>query len=529
MHRPSARLGIDAAEWFLDPVWRQHVTPRHWRRLPARAALAVRAVAARLQREGRTATWFVPAEMATAAPELLRALVAAGHELALAGVATMPLDDVPADERAALAQRWRAQRDALAAAGGVAVRGFRAVWPVAATAAAGGWWQEALAAQGFAYDATSSDGGAASAHALAVRVPSASSRESSSPPPPSSLSAPPPSTFPPSSAAAAASVPLQLFAAWRLDSEQPQLHGLPRDRFAAHAAQLDHADAALAALLANTADGPVATALALPPAVAAAVAVLSAPPTPSVPTPHEPRAGVPRLCVVVPLKDEEAGLDALFVELDAVRARLHDVAACEFVCVDDGSGDRTFALLQQHAAARPFVRVVQHAHNRGVAAAIQTGLGASDAEFAASIDGDLSYDPMELRAMLALLHERAATVVTASPYHPRGGVRNVPGWRLALSRTLSFAYRLLLWSPLHTWTACFRVYRRAAVAELPLVHPGFLGTAELLVRVLRRGGVVVEHPCVLEARLFGFSKMKVLRTIRQHLGLLWQVTWRRIR
>ena len=80
-----------------------------------------------------------------------------------------------------------------------------------------------------------------------------------------------------------------------------------------------------------------------------------------------------------------------------------------------------------------------------------------------------------------------------------------------------------------TWTSCFRVYRRAAVADLPLDHPGFLGTAELLVRVLRRGGRVAEHPCVLEARLFGFSKMKVLRTIRGHVGLLWRVLWRRVR
>jgi hypothetical protein len=119
-------------------------------------------------------------------------------------------------------------------------------------------------------------------------------------------------------------------------------------------------------------------------------------------------------------------------------------------------------------------------------------------------------------------------VVTASPYHARGGVANVPRWRLALSRTLSFAYRTLLRSPIRTWTSCFRVYRRAAVVDLPLANEGFLGTAELLVRVLRRGGRVAEHPCVLEARLFGVSKMKVLRTIGGHLGLLCRVACRRI-
>jgi dolichol-phosphate mannosyltransferase len=84
----------------------------------------------------------------------------------------------------------------------------------------------------------------------------------------------------------------------------------------------------------------------------------------------------------------------------------------------------------------------------------------------------------------------------------------------------------LLGQDLRTWTSCFRLYRREAVVDLELSHKGFLGTAELLVRVLRRGGRVREHPCVLGVRKFGVSKMKILRTIAGHVGLLWQI-WRR--
>jgi hypothetical protein len=120
----------------------------------------------------------------------------------------------------------------------------------------------------------------------------------------------------------------------------------------------------------------------------------------------------------------------------------------------------------------------------------------------------------------------SADVVTSSPYHPDGNVRNVPDWRLFLSRTLSRAYRILLGSKVRTWTSCFRVYRRNAVLHLPLKNPGFLGTAELLVRVLRRGGVVAEHPCTLEARLLGFSKMRVLNVVLDHLRLLLLVALR---
>jgi dolichol-phosphate mannosyltransferase len=234
-----------------------------------------------------------------------------------------------------------------------------------------------------------------------------------------------------------------------------------------------------------------------------------------------PPAVRPRLAVVVPLKDEADGVPSLLDHLDRLAAELRDVAACEFVFVDDGSTDATAALLEVAVATRAHARLVRHEHNRGIAAAIRTGLLATDAQFVASIDADLSYDPREILHMLPLL--ASADLVTASPYHPAGGVRNVPGWRLSLSRTLSWLYRRLLRTDVHTWTACFRLYRRAAVVDLPQHYPGFLGTAELLVRVLRRGGRVVEHPCVLGVRRFGVSKMRVLRTIRGHLGLLWQV------
>jgi dolichol-phosphate mannosyltransferase len=234
-----------------------------------------------------------------------------------------------------------------------------------------------------------------------------------------------------------------------------------------------------------------------------------------------------RLAVIVPLKDEAAALPALAAACTVLRAELAPKVAVEFVFVDDGSTDTTWAGLQRMFGSAADCRLVRHEHNRGLAAAIRTGLGATDAACCASIDADLSYDPRELGAMLPLL--AFADVVTASPYHPQGGVRGVPGWRLLLSRSLSRCYRWLLRSDVRTWTSCCRLYRRAAVADLPLCHPGFLGTAELLVRVLRRGGSVREHPCVLGVRAAGSSKMKVLRTIAGHLGLLWQVARGRIR
>jgi hypothetical protein len=110
--------------------------------------------------------------------------------------------------------------------------------------------------------------------------------------------------------------------------------------------------------------------------------------------------------------------------------------------------------------------------------------------------------------------------VTASPYHKDGGVRNVPGWRLFLSRGASFLYRRVLRSKLDTYTSCFRVYRRSSMVNTELRESGFLGIAEMLGRLDLSGGKIVEFPTVLEVRLFGISKMKTAKTILGHLKLL---------
>jgi dolichol-phosphate mannosyltransferase len=121
--------------------------------------------------------------------------------------------------------------------------------------------------------------------------------------------------------------------------------------------------------------------------------------------------------------------------------------------------------------------------------------------------------------MIPLLGEGVG-LVTASPYHPQGHVRNVPPWRLSLSRAASFLYRRVLRQKLYTYTSCFRVYRRSLMEGLSLREPGFLGIAETLGRLDLKRIRIVEHPATLQVRIFGHSKMKTLRTIFGHLRLL---------
>ena len=64
------------------------------------------------------------------------------------------------------------------------------------------------------------------------------------------------------------------------------------------------------------------------------------------------------------------------------------------------------------------------------------------------------------------------------------------------------------------------MYRRSSVSDIELSNPGFVGVAEMLWRLERKGGKIVEVPAVLDVRQFGQSKMRVLEVTMAHLRLL---------
>jgi glycosyltransferase involved in cell wall biosynthesis len=241
-----------------------------------------------------------------------------------------------------------------------------------------------------------------------------------------------------------------------------------------------------------------------------------------------PARSLTPISIVIPCFNEELTLPYLANTLRSVEQTLASEYKVRFIFVDDCSADGTRDALRRVFGRWPNCDFLEHSQNRGVAAALLTGITNAPSEIVCSIDCDCTYDPHELRHMIPLLGE-GVDMVTASPYHPDGKVRNVPGWRLGLSRASSFLYRRTLRGELHTYTSCFRVYRRSAVINLDLINSGFLGIAEMLGRLHLKGSKIVEHPATLEVRLFGYSKMKVAKTITGHLGLLTRMFMLRLR
>lgn len=238
------------------------------------------------------------------------------------------------------------------------------------------------------------------------------------------------------------------------------------------------------------------------------------------------------LSIVIPCCNEADNIPRLASTLLPVAADLARNRAVEVVFVDDGSVDETWlglktAFSPDRLPVGVTCRFERHPVNRGLGAAIRTGLGAAAGHVIVTTDADGTYRFENIPAMLDLLRPDV-DIVTGSPYHPKGGVEGVPVWRLVLSQGASALYRLVVAWRIHTWTALFRAYRRHVVETIAFESDGFLAGTELMVKALLAGYKVVEFPAVLHARMAGASKAKIWRTIRAHLGFQWRVVLHRI-
>ncbi|HUY04748.1 MAG TPA: glycosyltransferase [Rhodocyclaceae bacterium] len=112
----------------------------------------------------------------------------------------------------------------------------------------------------------------------------------------------------------------------------------------------------------------------------------------------------PEISVVIPVFNEEAGLPALFARLypalDALGARY------ELIFVNDGSRDRSAAILRSQFQLRPEVtRVVLFAANFGQHMAIMAGFEQSRGDIVITLDADLQNPPEEIAALVAKMRE----------------------------------------------------------------------------------------------------------------------------
>ena len=228
-----------------------------------------------------------------------------------------------------------------------------------------------------------------------------------------------------------------------------------------------------------------------------------------------------RVAVIIPAKDEASRIAAT---VRSARAIPHvDLV----LVVDDGSADNT-----QHVAREAGAVVVRHSHNRGKAAAMETGaaiVAMRDTEdrpprLLLFIDGDLGDSAVNTAPLVPPVLERAADVSIAllPPQVGAGGRGIVVG---AARRAIA---SLTGWTPQQPLSGMRCLTRSAFEAATPLARGWGVETG-MTIDLLRQGFVAVEVPCELRHRPSGTDLKGQMHRAAQYRDVMLAVASRRVR
>jgi undecaprenyl-phosphate 4-deoxy-4-formamido-L-arabinose transferase len=219
---------------------------------------------------------------------------------------------------------------------------------------------------------------------------------------------------------------------------------------------------------------------------------------------------MPMLSVVIPVYNEEAGLPALFARLYPALDALQ--LPYEVIFINDGSRDRSGAVLREQFAARPDVtRVVFFNANYGQHLAILAGFERVRGERIVTLDADLQNPPEEIGKLLTAMDGGADYV---------GGVRREredSWWRRSASRLMNRMRERITRIRMTDQGCMLRAYSRdivdavAAAREVSTFIPALAYTF-----AHRPAEVDVLH----EERAAGESKYSLYRLIRLNFDLI---------
>jgi dolichol-phosphate mannosyltransferase len=227
--------------------------------------------------------------------------------------------------------------------------------------------------------------------------------------------------------------------------------------------------------------------------------------------------------VVVPTYNERANIERV-----AEGILQHDWT--RLLVVDDASPDGTADAAAAIGARYPGrVDVLRRQGPRGLGLAYVDGLARalqSGAEAIGQMDADLSHNPGHLPALRDALARH--DLVIGSRYVAGGGVVNWPVHRIALSAFANRYIRSITGLETRDCTSGFRLWRRAALATLPLANAranGYAFLTEMLYQAARQGCRIGEVPIIFIERQEGYSKVSK-RVLFESLLTPWRLILR---
>ncbi len=206
---------------------------------------------------------------------------------------------------------------------------------------------------------------------------------------------------------------------------------------------------------------------------------------------------------IVPCFNERENLPHLVEEAVATLPGI--LPDFELLLVDDGSADGTRGEAERLARLDPRVRALAHERNRGMGAAIRTGLAEARFPWSMSVPGDGQFDPGRVADFLPY-RANADLLLGCRTNRAETIRRRFVSW---VNRTLiRMLFLVRVQDP-----AWVKMIRTDLARRCNLTSEGFFWETEILVRASRLGARLVEIPTTSRPRAHGASTASTVRAV----------------
>src|SRR5712692_11184198 len=184
------------------------------------------------------------------------------------------------------------------------------------------------------------------------------------------------------------------------------------------------------------------------------------------------------LAVILPAHNEEVAIAGTVQDVvDTLETWMQDF---EVIVVNDGSQDRTGAILNTIAVANPRVHVIHHLVNRGYGAALVSGFEAATRALVFFMDSDGQFDIRDLERFFPFIGEYDAVLgyrINRQDTWMRK--LNALGWKMLVSAVFGLHVRDV--------DCAFKLYRADFFHEHRLETRGAMINAEILYKFTHAG------------------------------------------
>jgi glycosyltransferase involved in cell wall biosynthesis len=231
----------------------------------------------------------------------------------------------------------------------------------------------------------------------------------------------------------------------------------------------------------------------------------------------EVQKSLPTLLVMLPALNEAATVASV---IGRIPRNIDGVGRVEVLLIDDGSTDDTVALARGAGAS-----VISHGYNRGVGAALQTGMDEAIArrvDIVVNMDSDGQFSPENIRDLIQPILAGRADMATASRFKDPALVPEMPKLKRAGNAGMSWLVSSIVGQRFADVSCGFRAYSREAILRLVLTG-AFTYTQETFLVLASKGMRIVEVPIpVRGVREHGESRVasNLFRYARRTSGII---------